>query len=61
MPHWQWLETLQRPLRMEHETHLMGRQQVATEECPGARGQHGVGENWVQILALPHSIRHVMT
>ena len=61
MLRWQWLESLQRPLRMEHETYLMGRQQVATEECPGARGRRGVGENGVQILALPHSICHVMT
>ena len=57
MPHWQWLESLQHPLTVERGTQLT----VAVEECLGVWGQRGVGENGLQILALPHSICHVMT
>ena len=38
----------------------MGRHQVAVEECLGAQGLRGGGENGLQILALPRSIRHFL-
>lgn len=58
--YWQWPEVLQHPLGTERGAELMGRHQVAVEECLGAQGLRGVGENGVQILALPRSIRHLM-